>query len=254
MKRTTKKAKANPKSEIKNVSTFTDVGTTTLLDGKAVARNVATYSRMWHINTDIRRCVAERQETSMKAGYELHRTNKTNPNERVAEDPEFIKALNKFQSITEMKDEIIMNLDLFGDVYIRKIYNIFKNVKDYKGSKVMGYEILDTRNVKVVTDARLRPVRYIYDRKATGLYVQETFMPDEIQHYRNGKNFDNPVFGITILETLVLDVLGDDEASLVNYFWFQNDAIPSALYILNESLGDEEANIAVEKIKAKLAG
>ena len=42
------------------------------------------------------------------------------------------------------------------------------------------------------------------------------------------------VFGTTILETLVLDVLGDEEANLLNYFWFENDAIPSSLYVLKD--------------------
>lgn len=56
------------------------------------------------------------------------------------------------------------------------------------------------------------------------------------------------------MERLVLDVMGDDQAALVNFFWFQNDALPSALYILNDNMTTEEANIQIELIKQKLAG
>jgi len=233
----TKSAKRQSKTEQKEapVSTiYTDNGTNYTLDGKQIARNVATYSRMYKVNVDIFRCIKEKQETTMSSGYELHRKNKGNANEKVAEDPDFIKALNYKQSITEMKDDIIQNLDLFGDVYVRRIFNAMSTVPNYTGPKVMGYEILDTRNVKIITDTNLKVLRYIYERSGLGYSKQETFFPEEILHFRGGRNFDNPLFGETVMERLVLDVLGDDQASLVNYFWFENDATPSALYILNE--------------------
>lgn len=232
---------------IKGVTTtFIDSGSNVILDGKQIARTAQTFARMWHINTDIRRCIREKQETSMKAGYELHRQNKGDGNERVAEDPDFIEALNKFAPLNSMKDAIIMYLELFGDVYIRKRYNALK--------QVMGFEIFDTRAVKIVTDNQLNVLKYIYERKTSTSYVYEPYTPEEILHFRTGMNFDNPMFGETIMETLVLDVMGDDEASLVNYFWFQNDALPSAVYILADDMDPDTAEETIEKIRAKLSG
>ncbi len=60
------------------------------------------------------------------------------------------------------------------------------------------------------------------------------FPAKDILHWRKGEDFDNVVYGDTIMEALVLDVLGEEEASLSNYFYFHNDQIPSALYILKE--------------------
>lgn len=172
----------------------------------------------------------------------------------MVEDPDFLAALNKYQTINEMVYDMVQNLDLFGDVYIRKRYNAFRGVRGYTGATVIGFEVLDTRCIKIITDSNLNVVRYIYERKGQGYQKQEDYFPDEIAHFRAGRNFDNPLFGETVMERLVLDVLGDDQASLVNFFWFQNDALPSALYILQDGMGEAEAKIQIEKIKAKLSG
>jgi hypothetical protein len=45
----------------------------TILDGQKIARNNAQFYKMYRINTDIRRAIKEKQETSMKSGYEIRR-------------------------------------------------------------------------------------------------------------------------------------------------------------------------------------
>jgi hypothetical protein len=39
---------------------------------------------------------------------------------------------------------------------------------------------------------------------------------------------------MSLLETIVYDVFGDDEANISNYYFFKNDAMPSSLYVLQE--------------------
>lgn len=213
------------------------------LDGKSIARNFATYGKMWRINTDIRRCIAEKCETAMRGGFELQKKNKGDGAVKVAYDEAFIDALG---NINDLKTKIITTLEVFWDVFIRRKRNI-------RGG-VIGYEVLDTRYISVVTDSFLVPVRYIYERRSANTYAQEVYQAEDIYHARNWYNFDNMVFGTTILETLVLDVLGDEEANLLNYFWFENDAIPSSLYVLKDWMLENEQRETIENIKNTLKG
>lgn len=80
------------------------------MDGKSIARNFATYGKMWRINTDIRRCIAEKCETSMRGGFELQKKNKGDGAVKVAYDEAFIDALG---NINDLKTKIITTLEVF---------------------------------------------------------------------------------------------------------------------------------------------
>lgn len=216
-----------------------------ILDGKQIARSNATYSRMFRINTDIRRCVKEISETTAKSGYQLKQVLLTDGRAKDVEVPDFEAALKASGGFKRLKDEIIKNLSIFGNAFIRKHDNIRK-----QGLK---YSVLDSRYVAIITDSDLNPLRYQYNPpfRKTGI---ETFMPEEIIHIKETVDMDNPAFGMTIMETLVLDVMGDEEASLSNYHFFGNDSIPSALFVLKEGLTAEQQKDQFEKIKETLQG
>lgn len=76
---------------------------------------------MYKTNTDIYRCIEEKIQTTMKKGWELHRVNKTDGKHTVAYDPSFSIALG---NIDELKKLIVISLDVFADVFIRKRRNI----------------------------------------------------------------------------------------------------------------------------------
>jgi hypothetical protein len=47
-------------------------------------------------------------------------------------------------------------------------------------------------------------------------------------------------------------VFGDDQASISNAYFFQNDAMPSSLYILEEGLSMEQQKQVMDFIKTQL--
>lgn len=198
---------------------------------------------MYKTNTDIYRCIEEKIQTTMKKGWELHRINKTDGKHTIAYDENFTNALG---NIDELKKLIVISLDVFADVFIRKRRNV--------RGQVIGYEVLDTREVSVITDADLTPVRYTYRRKTPRTVSMESFEPENIAHFKTGHNWDNPIFGYTVLSTLIFDALGDDEASKVNYYWYANDAVPSSLFVLKDTLCDEDKAQAIENIQDTLKG
>lgn len=113
--------------------------------------------------------------------------------------------------------------------------------------------MLDSRYVTIVTDSNLVPLRYMYNQPVLQGGIID-FPAKDILHWRRGEDFDNIVYGDSIMEALVLDVLGEEEASLSNYFFFHNDQIPSALYILKEGLQKPAQDNIMEQIRGALTG
>ena len=143
-----------------------------------------------------------------------------------------------------LKDDIIKHLSLFGNCFIRKRYN-------YRS--ILKYEVLDTRYVYIITDYDLNVLRYQYQPPIIKGKV-ETFERDEIYHVRETTDIDNPTYGVSILETLVNDVMGDEEASQSNYYYFGNDSIPSALFVLKDGLTKDQQNDQLKLIQETLQG
>lgn len=215
-----------------------------ILDGKNITRNNVQFYKMYRVNTDIRSCISKKQQTAMKSGYEIRQAIVSTGNERVVEAPLFIEAMDRSGGIQDIKNKIILNLEAFGNAYIRRRYNV-------RG--VMGYEVLDSRHVTVITDSELVPTRYIYQNPAKKGTV-ETYEAKDILHVVYDSDLDNPIFGISPLETLVIDVLGDEEANISNYYFFQNDNIPSALFVLKAGLTADQQKSVYEQIKESLTG
>lgn len=196
---------------------------------------------MYRNNVDIRRAITEKQETAMKDGYEVRRK-LTDGSEEVVEAPVFEQAMDASGGIHYVKDKIIASLDLFGNAYIRRVYN---------ARGVMKYEVLDARQVTIFTDSDLVPTKYMY-RNPAKKGSTDTYNADDIIHVKSNDDLDNPLFGISPLESIVVDVLGDEEASLMNHAYFKNDGIPSALYIFKEGVTDEVKQQTIDQIKKSL--
>lgn len=76
---TTPRKKAPKKTEEKGLDSAISLAYSTrygsydgsVLDGMGIARNNAQFYKMYRVNTDIRRAIKEKQETSMKKGFEI---------------------------------------------------------------------------------------------------------------------------------------------------------------------------------------
>lgn len=240
---TTKKPKATEEKSVAYNVRYGNSYDGLFLDGQKIARNNAQFYKMYRVNTDIRRAIKEKQETSMKSGYEI-RQKMRDGTEVVVEAPEFEGAMERSWGANKLKNDIVKSLDLFGYAFIRRVYNI-RNIKKY--------EVLDSRFVSVVTDSDLVPLRYIYKNPALK-GKSETYEADDIIVCKLEDDLDNPVFGISPLETIVIDVLGDEEANLSNYAYFQNDGIPSALFVLQPGLTADQQKKIYEQIQETLKG
>jgi HK97 family phage portal protein len=216
-----------------------------LFDGKEIARNFRTYGIMYRINPDIRRCVVEIQQTTGKAGYQLKKQLKTDGKEKEITNDQFELALQRSGGFRQLKNDLVMNLSIFANGFLRKHMNARK--------QPIKYSVLDSRYVTIFTDSELNVLRYQYQPPVLKGKI-ETFLPEEIIHVRENRDIDNPLYGISILETLVLDVMGDEEAGQSNYHFFVNDNIPSAVYVLREGMTKEQQEQQMKIIGDGLKG
>ena len=60
--------------------------------------------------------------------------------------------------------------------------------------------------MSIVTDSFLNPIRYQYKNPAKKGAI-DTYDAKDILHYYDDTDMDNPMFGISPLETIVIDVL-----------------------------------------------
>lgn len=241
LKRTEKEDKASPIGYVTQYANQNGV----ILDGKEIARNNRTYGIMFRINPDIRRCVIEIQQTTAKSGYETHKLMKTTANEKVVTVEEFESALGKSGGFRHIKNEMIKNLAIFANAFIRKHNNARK--------QAIKYSVLDSRYVSIITDFELNPLRYQYSPPIYKGKIEE-FLPEEIIHVKELIDIDNPLFGISIMETLVLDVMGDEQSGQSNYYFFANDNIPAAVYVLKDGLTKEQQQDQMKIIGDGLKG
>ena len=142
---------------------------------------------MYRKSVDIRTCIRKRQITAMRAGWEIRKTAKTTANEKVVTIQAFNDAM---KNITEIKNQILKNDILFGNVFIQRVVN--------KIGGIIRYKVLDSRFVTIITDSELKPVRYIYtDVAIKGSYIE--LPAEQVLHFKRDIDFDNPVTrGLTV--------------------------------------------------------
>lgn len=204
--------------------------------------NIQTFYKMYRIDADIRRCIQEIQQTAWKSGWAIRKWINNKSDYKNIEIKEVTDLLwgNKFNKI---KNWILQHLNISWTSFIKKDLNIEDNPN--------GFEIFDTRYISVITDSNLNPTKYIYQDKVKNQAIE--FTPDDIYKYSDITDIDNPVFGISMLESLVYDVMGDLEANKSNYYFFQNDALPSSLYVLQEWLSAEAQQQIMDTLKTQLS-
>jgi hypothetical protein len=208
---------------------------------KDLQSNLQTFYKMYRIDADIRRCIQEIQQTSWKWGWAVRKWIDNRKDYKNVEVKE-VSDILWWNNFIRLKNEIIQQLSISWTLFIKKNINI-----EWKSN---WFEVLDTRYMSVVTDWNLIPVRYIYQDKVQNQSI--AYNPEDIYSYKDITDIDNPVFWISMLESIVYDVMWDLEASRSNYYFFQNDALPSSLYVLQEWLSAEAQEQIMTTLKTQL--
>ena len=200
---------------------------------------------MYRINVDIRGAIRELRETSMKSWYET-KMNDREWKAKVQPVPEFEEMLKRSGWIKKVKNKIVKYLKVYANVFIEtKEWNV--------RNQPLKIDVLDPRYVSIVTDSELTPLRYIYKPPIMKGDLR-TISPQNMLHYFDDEDNDNPAYWMTALETIVLDVMWEEAAQIMNYYSFVNDNIPAAIYVLKEKLTKAQQDQAVSTIENTLRG
>jgi len=193
------------------------------------------YYKLYRENTDLRRCIEELYQTTWKEWWQLLRWETPVNNIDIENQLNYWYWFNTFKSI------IIRDLQVAWNVFIIPIWN--------PTGRVIWYQVLDPRTMRVIANKFGEVIRYIQVRG----WNQQVFMPNEIYHFKDSIDHDNEVFWISKVETLVYDILADKESGRSNYAFFKNNAIPSTIITLDNELDENEINIALAQLKKQFS-
>jgi tRNA A58 N-methylase Trm61 len=82
----------------------------------------------------------------------------------------------------------------------------------------------------------------------------QSFEVKDVVWDKNDADPDNEIYGFGIMESLVLDIMADTEASRANYGLFKNNMIPAQMIILEPNISQTEAQQAIENMKQMFSG
>ena len=198
--------------------------------------NLSMYYRLYRQNTDIRRCIEELYQTAGQDWYIL-----TNKAWNIRWDVLVENVLNFENRFGEFKSTIVRDLSVAWNVFIIPIKNA--------SWKIIWFQILDPRTIRIVANKYWEVLRYIQVKWSDSII----FQPNEIFHFKDSIDPDNEVFWISKVETLVYDVMGDSESSKSNYAYFKNNWVPSTIITLDNELSEQELNIALEQLKKQFS-
>jgi len=109
---------------------------------------------------------------------------------------------------------------------------------------------MDPRTVRIIANEYWEISWY----KQVVKWKQSNFTADEVLQDMIEPDPDNELFGVSIMEALMIDILSDDEASLSNYAFFKNWAIPGSLVILEDDMAEDEAKNVIAQMKKQFSG
>lgn len=204
--------------------------------GDTIKSTTELYYKLYRQNTDLRRCIEELYQGVGRDGYVFKK------GDTIVENQKAEEMITQQYDFHTFKSLIVRDLMIAGNVYVLKLKNAMNGIA--------GYQILDPRTMRVVANKYGEIVGYIQ----TVANNSETYTPDEIFHFKDMLDHDNEVFGISKVETLVYDILGDTESAKSNYSYFKNNAIPSSIIVLDNELQEDEAKVALEQLKKQFSG
>lgn len=118
---------------------------------------------------------------------------------------------------------------------------------------LIGFQILDPRTMTKFIDSKGNITGY---RQYSSKGETRNYSTDEVAYFQFETDNDNNAFGLSALEGVVWDALTDLEANKSNYYFFDNDSVPRAVFILNDAMDyeDDEVLAQVDSLKSQMTG
>ena len=236
-------ARKNKKSgKIKNKG-FTLSEFAGAMENKDVEISINTFYQLYRRNGDIRTCIRKTAKKIGVRGLYLESTTGQPINNRKLVKK--ITNLFAMPTFLDFKVEALKHLKVGGELYITPHFDLADNI--------VKFQILDPRTMTKFIDQYGEISGYRqYNQKGN----VKTYTADEIAYFQFEKDSDNEAFWLSELEGIVWDALTDLEANKSNYYFFDNDSVPRAVFLLNDGMDyeDEEVIAQVENLQDQMKG
>jgi phage portal protein BeeE len=206
--------------------------------------DVSSLYTSWRNSGDVFGCVREIRQGTGIGGFYFY-----DPSDDKKEKPApeaLVKQLTsvltyQYKTLRTFKDRVMEPRLIAGNTYIEKIRNPLGGL--------LGVKTLDPRTMAVVSNEHGNVFKYIQSVYSQGekSVMPVEFEPEDIIHWKWGSDPNAEVFGFSAMEPILWEVRTDLSAMISNYFFFENDAVPSVWYMLDDQLSDEEAKRAMSE-------
>ena len=216
------------------------------LMGNAGAYRVGfeTLYLLYNSVSDIKNCVRRRQKMVMKEGFRL--LNAADP-EKLPNAQQAKLAMSILQNprmpFRKLKKIWVRDRAVSGNAYIQL-------VKDLSGNPIF-LDMPDPRTMVIVADQHGNVQKYL---QKVGGEVVNRFDPNEILHSVEEYSTSNPLLGVSSIESIIWEARGEMAASASNYFFYENNAVPAHLLILEGGLSPEQHEELERQMKATYGG
>lgn len=210
----------------------------TLFDKDIVLDNNTFYT-LYQKNGDIRQAVKKISENVARNWLYL-----IDNNWNIIDDNKFtddVEMLFSAPTFSKFKTDFFRNYLVSWEVYIMP-------VKNQKWENAW-FRIIDSRMVVKAINTE----RNVIDHFDLYLWGNQHIVlkPNEIGFFKLEDDIHNQFNWMWLLTGIVYDWLSDLEAMKNNYYFYQNSAIPSALLLLDDTLTDDEMQIAKDQFEAQ---
>jgi HK97 family phage portal protein len=210
---------------------------------QSVSISINTFYNLYKRNGDIRTCIRKIAKKIGVRGLYL-----TTPTGQVINNTKAVKKITSLFStptFLDWKVEVEKSRKIGGELYITPNMDGFDNL--------VSFQVLDPRTMTKYIDSMGNITGF---RQFSGKGEVKTYGPDEIAYYQYETDSDNNAFGLSALEGVVWDALTDLNANKSNYYFFDNDSVPRAVFLLNDGMDyeDEEVLGQVQNLQEQLKG
>jgi len=193
---------------------------------------------------DVRQAIKRRRNAFIREGYRY--VNKSNPNQ----DPD----QTEVQLSEAVLNGTIKKFSVIKSLWLRDRLvagNAFLQIIKSKSGKFLGLDVIDPRTMAIVSDKYGNVLSYKQQ-----VYGMEPiiFQPDEIIHSVDDYSTSNPVLGCSPIEQIVWEARGEMAAQTTNFYFYENNSVPSHLLIIDPDLSDDQMKDLKKDVEEKFKG
>lgn len=137
------------------------------------------------------------------------------------------------------KTELFKHFLLSWELYITDIRNWLW--------QLIGFQILDSRSMSKLVDENWNITWF--KQYSSWWWKTKSYSRDDVAYYQLEKDVNNENLWMWLMDWIVREALSDFKSSQRNYYFFENNAVPNAILMLDWTLSDNEMKIAKEQFE-----